>query len=87
MQFTTIYQRTIKRRATGLADTNWYCYTTKTLTDTHHRLRADYPGAETWHCREVILDFFPGIPLPKPLVMGGVRIGVKPQQPVIAEEK
>ena len=86
MLFITIYQRTIKRRATGKSDTNWYCYTTKTLTVVHHRLRRQYPGAETWQGTSVVTHLFPGWPLPKPIVRGGVQVGVKPPGHLFSEE-
>lgn len=74
--FVTTYSHKVKRRKTGLVEEVSTYYHTKSLTPMHAHIRATYPGAETWQDpKRIITHFCVGIPLDKPIVSGGTRIG------------
>lgn len=76
MPYTTIYTRTVKRRATKRTETIGCAYTTKSLTPMHEHIRNTHTDAQTWlNPKRVITDFVTGYNLGMlPILTGGTRI-------------
>jgi hypothetical protein len=73
--YSTIYKKTIKRRKTGIEETDWYIYKTKSLTDMHQHIRDEHPEAQTIKdAKNIITHFCIGMPLDKPMISGGERV-------------
>lgn len=70
--FVTAYSKTVKRRKTGRVETVACAYRTNSLTSMHEHIRKTYPGAKTYEDpKQVFTEFCCGIPLTKPIVVGG----------------
>lgn len=76
MSYVTVYKRTVKRRKTGLYETYWSTYKTKSLTPMHKHIRESYSEAMTYQDPTKVITWFayPILPLDEPIISGGTRI-------------
>jgi hypothetical protein len=73
--YSTIYKKTVKRRKTGITETDWRIYETKSLSPMHRSIRFNYPEAITVKdAKRIITHFCIGIPLDEPMISGGERV-------------
>lgn len=73
--YVTVYSKTVKRRATKRVETVACAYRTKSLTDMHARIHEQHPDAQTWEDpKQVYTQLMTGLPLVKPVVVGGILL-------------